>query len=380
MQTYEIIVRERSIVPNSDDMTLVRTSIGIDQLHILLDNAEWLEFPISCTFAQGSDIVTIPLTVRPLEDSEWVAESTCTIPYEVIDMVGPIRVTLQGVDSNGRHIITAKGSPLSVEEAGDVVTGGPPSDAPTTDQWQQVYSDAQAAVNEAVSALGSIDGRIADAINAALESYDFPSEYTLPIATDEVLGGVKIGSGISYADDGTIFVTGSSETPVVDRTNTRLLNRIAAIVDATISPSYDDDGNLTETKVSSGSIPIATMDDIGGIIPDGTSVVIDDDGMIHAEVAYIPIATSESPGQVKPDGTTITVDSDGTIHSTASGYELPVATTESLGGVIPDGTSITIDEDGTIHGSAGATAIPEEEIATRTPLDDPIPDGDIMSW
>ena len=52
MQTYELLVKERSVRPNSKDMTLVRTSIGIDQVHILFDNAEWLGFPITCTFAR----------------------------------------------------------------------------------------------------------------------------------------------------------------------------------------------------------------------------------------------------------------------------------------------------------------------------------------
>ena len=127
MQTYEILVKERAVRANSKDMTLVRTSIGIDQVHILFDSAEWLDFPITCTFAQGDDVITIPVTVTELRNSEWVAETTVVVPYEVIDMVGSIRVTLQGTDAQGNHIITAKGSPLSVEEACDVIEGLAPS-------------------------------------------------------------------------------------------------------------------------------------------------------------------------------------------------------------------------------------------------------------
>lgn len=368
MQTYELLVKERSVRPNSNDMTLVRTSIGIDRVHILFDNDEWLDFPISCTFAQGEDIITIPLTVRPLSGSEWVAEATVTVPYEVIDMTGAIRVTLQGTDSQGRHIITAKGSPLSVEEAGDVIEGVAPSEYPTTDQWQQIYSDAQAAVNDALSALGSIDGRISDAIASALEQYG-DDGYVLPVATDEILGGVKIGSGIGRGSDGTIFVAesgGSDNTKL----NARLLNRIAAIVDATISATYDG-SDISETTVSSDSIPIATLDKIGGIIPDGTSVTIDDDGMIHAEAAYIPMATLETPGQVIPDGVSIVFDDDGRLHGIP-----PIATIESIGGVMPDGTTIVVDDDGIIR----VSGLTDEEIVELTPLDDPIPDGDTMLW
>ena len=34
-----------------------------------------------------------------------------------------------------------------------------------------------------------------------------PTPYTLPIASDEALGGVKIGSGLAISEDGTLSVT-----------------------------------------------------------------------------------------------------------------------------------------------------------------------------
>lgn len=345
MQTYEIIVKERSVRPNSKDMTLIRTSIGIDKVHILFDNEEWLDFPISCTFAQGPDVITIPLTVKPLRDSEWVAEAECVVPYEVIDMTGSIRVTLQGTSSDGRHIITAKGSPLSVEEAGDVLEGIAPAENPTIDEWQQVYADAQEAVNDAREALDDIDDRIADAIRDALDAYEPPESYVLPTATDERLGGVKIGYGIGLNSDGTIFVSGGSGS---GGASAGKLDRIAKIVDATIGAEYDDDGELESTTIKTPSIPPATLDAIGGVIPDGVTVTVDDDGMIHAESAYIPVASESELGIVRPDGTTIMVDPDGTIHGVE---QVPIATTESAGKVRPDGTTIFVDEDGTIHGA-----------------------------
>lgn len=39
---------------------------------------------------------------------------------------------------------------------------------------------------------------------------NFPPAYTLPIATATVLGGIKIGEGLSISEDGTVSVTGSS--------------------------------------------------------------------------------------------------------------------------------------------------------------------------
>ena len=155
MQTYEILVRGRAVHPNSDDMTLVRTSIGIDKIHVLFDNDEWLDFALTVTFAQGGadgPKVTQSLTPSTISGTEWVAEAECVIPYEVIEMTGPIRVTFQGYDTDGNHIITAAGAPLSVEEAGDVDDGEPPEPVPTISQWEQAYADAMAAAASALSA------------------------------------------------------------------------------------------------------------------------------------------------------------------------------------------------------------------------------------
>ena len=66
------------------------------------------------------------------------------------------------------------------------------------------------------------------------------------------------------------------------------------------------------------------------------------------EIPIIGTATTDKAGIIKPDGNTITVDEDGIIHG-ANTYELPAATTDTLGGVKPDGNTITVDEDGTIR-------------------------------
>lgn len=61
----------------------------------------------------------------------------------------------------------------------------------------------------------------------------------------------------------------------------------------------------------------------------------------------LPVATTNTLGGVKPDGTTITIDENGVI-SGASTYELPKATTTNLGGIMVDGTTITVNENGVI--------------------------------
>lgn len=49
-------------------------------------------------------------------------------------------------------------------------------------------------------------------------------------------------------------------------------------------------------------------------IPTATSQLMNDSGYITS----VPIATIQSLGKVKPDGTTITIDEDGTIHAVSS--------------------------------------------------------------
>lgn len=61
----------------------------------------------------------------------------------------------------------------------------------------------------------------------------------------------------------------------------------------------------------------------------------------------LEIATIEQLGIVKPDGSTITIDEDGTIHG-ATTYTLPIATTTVLGGIKVDGTTITVNSEGVI--------------------------------
>ena len=157
MQTYEIIVSGRAVRANSADTTLVRTSVGIDKIHVLFDNEEWRSFPVRVTFANGETLVSTSVTLAALESDEWAAEAECTIPWEVIQTLGGIRITFQGTDSSGKHIITeASGTPLTVVEAGDVVDGSEPQPDPTIDEWHQAYADAMAAASDAASAAEQI--------------------------------------------------------------------------------------------------------------------------------------------------------------------------------------------------------------------------------
>lgn len=283
MQTYEILVQNRAVKPNSRDMALVRTSVGIDQVRVLFDNAEWLEFPITATFGHGDDIVTQGIAVTELSESDgWVAEAYVTVPWEVIDENGEIRVTFQGTDSRGRHIITAKGAPLSVIEAGDVDEGDAPASAPTQSQYEQVYNDVVAMLARVKEAMDALDGvltedDIATVVKAGIVRPDgttividadgtisAANEFTLVPATVDTLGGVKPdGTSITVDQDGTLHGSGSYELPAANGT--------------TIGGVTVGDG-LAITSSGRLSADIFTDDEIEKLTP-YDDIVIDGDGI-----------------------------------------------------------------------------------------------------
>ena len=121
-----------------------------------------------------------------------------------------------------------------------------------------------------------------------------PQPYTLPTASYNTLGGVK-----------------------VSQTNPDEKYGIVCI---------DSDARLRVPMAKQGSSPNA-----GIVLPVNGPFKVDDNGYMYLQPASISI------GGVKADGTTTTVDEDGTIHAT-----MPTASTSTIGGVKVDGTSITI--------------------------------------
>lgn len=168
METREVSVIGRTVYGNGE-VELIRTSVGIDQMHVLFDSAEWVAFgAVSVTFKNSADTenpITTSITPTAIDSPDWSAEATCLIPWEVIQDVGTIAVTFQATDSSSNHIITARAeNVLSVIEAGDVNEGTMPSPVPTIDAWNQAYANAMMAASDAASA--------AEQINEILNSTD----------------------------------------------------------------------------------------------------------------------------------------------------------------------------------------------------------------
>ena len=137
--------------------------------------------------------------------------------------------------------------------------------------------------------------------------------YTLPVASDNTLGGVKTGAAssksqqiniggvpIRITQDGVGYIPFASDTShgIIDIGGTfRLLGNSGMV---TLNPPR---------KFDSGVL-------LGGVCPDDTTITMTDEGIISS---VIPTATTSTLGGVKPDGNTILVADDGTISSAASG-------------------------------------------------------------
>jgi antitoxin component YwqK of YwqJK toxin-antitoxin module len=121
-------------------------------------------------------------------------------------------------------------------------------------------------------------------------------------------------------------------------------------------PGFDTTNNILKIGPSGGalwndipelttSMPIATIRSVGGVIPDGSTIKVNNEGVIsvgRAPAPIIPIASTTSLGVVRPDGNTVLINSDGIIRAAN-------ATLNKAGIVRPDGTTLTISNSGLLE-------------------------------
>lgn len=178
--------------------------------------------------------------------------------------------------------------------------------------------------------------------------------YTLPVASDNTLGGVKTGTSydksqqvniggvpIRIREDGVGYI------PFVSGTSHGI-------------PHLGDSFSISDSGLV-GLNPPHKFDYsvlLGGVCPDGTTITMTDKGIISASAP--PAATASTLGTVKPDGTSITI-ADGVISSTQptktseltndSGFITNEYHDPAKQNKLVAGDNITIADDGTISAS-----------------------------
>ncbi len=137
------------------------------------------------------------------------------------------------------------------------------------------------------------------AMDAAAETREMLDNFTLDVASETVVGGIKSGNDISVSSNGIVTVN--------------------SVNGKTVGKNVPADAVFTDTVYT---LPKATSKILGGVKVDGTSIIADKNGMIsavegkgHDGKIILPTASTETLGGVKVDGKTITVDKDGIISA-----------------------------------------------------------------
>ena len=198
------------------------------------------------------------------------------------------------ISQNGNGVYTDgyksfKIHPSQLASQGVTYTAG---DFIDIDSNHVISATYQAATDSASGLMSATDKAKLDGIEAGA------NDYSLPVATDSVLGGVKIGGGLSISDG-------------VVSTDT--------IPDATTSTS----GLMSaadKTKLdglSPYTLPAATTSTLGGVKV-GSGLSVDGAGELSADAYTLPTADSNTLGGVKI-GQGISVAADGTISVSGGG-------------------------------------------------------------
>lgn len=215
----------------------------------------------------------------------------------------------------------------------------------------------------------AISGRYSDLIGA-------PAQYVLPVATASILGGIKVGSGLSITQDGTLS---ASHTDLVTSVNTM-------IGDVTIKATDNGAANSQSLIVNSGAttgdivlnrlavagsgLVLSTANGVTTITSSGLQgAVISVDGQLPDSNGNVVVKAVDNTGTgnslIKNSGATtgnltfnkiaagnnisITPDANGNlvVAGTVNAYTLPISTASVLGGV-KIGANISVAADGTI--------------------------------
>jgi len=172
-----------------------------------------------------------------------------------------------------------------------------------------------------------------------------PTAYSLPTASSSVLGGVKVGTGLS------IDVNGILSSSITQYSLPTASSSVLGGVKVGTGLSIDVNGILS-SSITQYSLPTASTSTLGGVKVDGTTITINASGVISGSSSYtLPTASSSALGGVKV-GTGLSIDVNGILSSSITQYSLPTASTSTLGGVKVDGTTITINASGVISGSS----------------------------
>jgi len=202
-----------------------------------------------------------------------------SITSDFSSIIGKTFFMVTGTDSNGRTAVFDSTRPIEIRDNISLAS------LPGQSTAEQLFNQAQLEAQKAM--------------DSAAETREMLDNFTLDIASETVVGGVKSGNDISVSSDGIVTIN--------------------SVNGKTIGKSVPADAVFTDTVYT---LPKATKNILGGVKVDGTSIISDKSGVISAVggkntdgKVIIPTATTDTLGGVKVDGKTITAAEDGTISA-----------------------------------------------------------------
>ena len=172
--------------------------------------------------------------------------------------------------------------------------------------------------------------------------------YILPQASTTTLGGVYVDGVTIQSNNGIISAANSTASVSINAPSNPVAGSLW--LDSTNDSLYVyANGAWVQpaTAVTGGgstyTLPAATTSSLGGVIADGTTILISPSGIISVTGANsytLPTATTGSLGGVIVDGTSVTINSGGVISVNFAGYVTSTSLTSTLSSYVTS-TSLT---------------------------------------
>ena len=166
-------------------------------------------------------------------------------------------------------------------------------------------------------------------------------------------------SGAPFLGTSGVFTTSTADQVVVPVSDTSVTSEGTT---QNITFNTDSNRSVVIAGITTTETSTAIVDSVSVYNTDGDIFVTGVDQRSVQQFIYgsgsdytLPTASTVVLGGVKIDGSTILIDSDGVISAAPGGYVLPTASTSVLGGVKVDGTTIVIDGSGVISATASGS-------------------------
>jgi len=197
-------------------------------------------------------------------------------------------------------------------------------------------------------------------VDSKFDSIVIPPSFTLNPATATILGGIKVGSGLSVTGDGTLSSSARQDfLPLAGGTMSGAITlpNLPNALKWTTGGAFVGSANGTDLILASGThtvtisnaAVVSTLDIQIPSVPGSDNSAVTK-GYVDSKFSgggyVLPAASSTVLGGVKV-GSGLAVTADGILSATAQQFTLPIATTTTLGG-IKVGSGLAVNADGVV--------------------------------